>query len=186
MSSRRSSDGVEEPLTSSSNRGPYSHSDHLNIFVTSAEEIRDQPLPSPPYRRVATASQVELGSFQSPPYTSQSRLSLSEMEDDIRDEKIDETTTTTKAVHYPDNLGRRPPGLGSLPRFESQTPSGPPSLAGTDDEEDSDYDWSGEEDLVEEEEKFEKKMGVKQKRQGCGFKRYVGYVQCIVAISCRS
>jgi len=104
------------------------------------------------------------------------------MNSEIRDEKIaseekaDEMATTTKAVHYPENLGGRPPGLGSLPRFESQTGSNTPSLAGTDDDEESDYDWSGEEDLVEEEEKFEKKMGVKQKQRGCSFKRVMTFL----------
>ncbi|KAF9077757.1 Mechanosensitive ion channel-domain-containing protein [Rhodocollybia butyracea] len=45
----------------------------------------------------------------------------------------------------------------------------------TDDEDDdkSDYDWSGEDDLVHAEAKFEQKMGVKQKRTGWGFKRII-------------
>jgi hypothetical protein len=184
MSTRRASDGIEEPLAPSPNPGPYLP---LNSF---AEEIRDQPLPSPPYRRVATASQVQLVAFQSPPYTSQSRLSLSEMNDDIRDEKsplsgkVDETATATRAVHYPQNLSGRPPGLGALPRFESQTGSNTPSLAGTDDEDESDYDWSGEDDLAGEEEKFEKKMGVKQKQRGCG--RYVAWIHFVIVNSCHS
>lgn len=182
MSARHSSD---EPLTSSLNHGPY----HLN---TSSEDIRDQPLASPPYRRVATASQVDLDSFQSPPYTSRSRLSLSEMNHDITaekspsDNKVDDFATTARTVHYPENLGRRPPGLGALPYFESHTGSNTPSLVGTDDEDESDYDWSGEEDLVEEEEKFEKKMGVKQKQRGCGIKRYIAWIQFIIPNSCHS
>ncbi|KAF8165120.1 Mechanosensitive ion channel-domain-containing protein [Crassisporium funariophilum] len=46
------------------------------------------------------------------------------------------------------------------------------SIAG--DEDDSDiYDWSDEEDLVDEEAKFQNKMGIKEKRQGWGFKRIV-------------
>ena len=45
----------------------------------------------------------------------------------------------------------------------------------TDDDVSEDYDWSDEEDLVDEEAKFEKKMGVKTKREGWGFKRFVSF-----------
>jgi hypothetical protein len=78
-------------------------------------------------------------------------------------------------VHYPVDVKRAPsihephPGL---PRFETMTTSRASSIAGTDDEDDGeDYDWSGEDDLVDEEAKFEQKMGIKQKRKGWGFKR---------------
>lgn len=165
---------ASEALPSSSS-GPYLHSGHHNIFVTSTDEVRE-PLPSPPYRRVATSSQADLGSL-SPPYTSQHRLPI----DDMSEEKLDEKPSSDekvqpKTVHYPENVGRRPPGLGALPRFESQENSIPPSIAGTDDEsEESDYDWSAEEDLVDEEEKFEKKMGVKPKRKGWGLMRSASF-----------
>ncbi|KAI0091770.1 Mechanosensitive ion channel-domain-containing protein [Irpex rosettiformis] len=46
-----------------------------------------------------------------------------------------------------------------------------PSIAGTDDE-DGDYDWSGEEDLVDEEAKFEQNMGV-AKKQRWGFRKFL-------------
>ncbi|KIK65665.1 hypothetical protein GYMLUDRAFT_159395 [Collybiopsis luxurians FD-317 M1] len=59
--------------------------------------------------------------------------------------------------------------------FTSNThPADTVSLAGTDDEEDdSDYDWSGEDDLVDEEAKFEHKMGVQRKKTGWGLKRII-------------
>ncbi|KAF9057504.1 hypothetical protein BJ165DRAFT_1397760 [Panaeolus papilionaceus] len=41
------------------------------------------------------------------------------------------------------------------------------------DDDSEDYDWSDEEDLVDEEAKFTKKMGVKAKREGWGLKRIV-------------
>ncbi|KAJ6627437.1 hypothetical protein B0H10DRAFT_1779807 [Mycena sp. CBHHK59/15] len=48
------------------------------------------------------------------------------------------------------------------------------SLQGTDEEDnDDDYDWSGEDDLVDEEAKFEERMGNKVKKSGWGFKRIV-------------
>ncbi|KAJ8072898.1 hypothetical protein AAF712_005072 [Marasmius tenuissimus] len=75
------------------------------------------------------------------------------------------------------------PSLPSVPPFTvprpyaSGTGSGPPSTIGTDEEddgiEDSDYDWSGEEDLVGEETKMEEKFGVKAKKKGWSFKRIV-------------
>ncbi|KAI0704375.1 Mechanosensitive ion channel-domain-containing protein [Cytidiella melzeri] len=46
-----------------------------------------------------------------------------------------------------------------------------PSLAGTDDE-DGDYDWSGEEDLVDQEAKFEQTMGVAKKSRW-GFRKFI-------------
>lgn len=167
----------------SSSSGPYLHSGHQEIFVTSSDDFRD-PLPSPPYRRVATTSQVELSQYpvQSPPYSSQHRLPIlitEDMDDDRTGEKplSDEKP---KVVHYPEDVGRRPPGLGALPRFESHDNTIAPSLAGTDDEDDqSDYDWSGDEDLVDEEEKFEKKMGVQQKPKGWGLARSVSCMNLI-------
>ncbi|KAF9452011.1 hypothetical protein P691DRAFT_661968 [Macrolepiota fuliginosa MF-IS2] len=47
------------------------------------------------------------------------------------------------------------------------------SFAGPEDDDSEDYDWSGEEDLVDEELKFEKQMGVRPKSEGWGPKRIV-------------
>lgn len=45
------------------------------------------------------------------------------------------------------------------------------SIAGTDEEDSEDYDWSGEEDLVDEAAKFGSQMGVEDKQNKWGFKR---------------
>ena len=92
-------------------------------------------------------------------------------------------------VHYPDDVKPEHPFSFSLhQRTDSSEglplngggPGSAPgsraaSLAGTDDENDGDedYDWSDEEDLIDEEAKFEKHMGVKVGKKGWGFKRYV-------------
>ena len=48
-----------------------------------------------------------------------------------------------------------------------------PSVAGTDEEDSDDYDWSDEDDLVDEEAKFEQKIGKTDKRRRHWFKRYL-------------
>jgi len=48
------------------------------------------------------------------------------------------------------------------------------SIADTDDgEDDEDYDWSTDEDLIDQEAKFEQQMGMKKRRKGWGPRRYV-------------
>ena len=94
-------------------------------------------------------------------------------------------------VHYPDDVkvhsGSEPLShlrtldndsadvLPSAGGFGFGSGSRAPSLAGTDDENDGDedYDWSDQEDLIDEEARFEKQMGVKVVRKGWGFRRYV-------------
>ena len=50
----------------------------------------------------------------------------------------------------------------------------PPSVTGTDDEDDEEnYDWSTEEDLVDEGAKFEQGMGSEKPQKGWGPKRYI-------------
>ncbi|KAH9850078.1 Mechanosensitive ion channel-domain-containing protein [Lenzites betulinus] len=86
-------------------------------------------------------------------------------EDSHLDEKRPEPSPKGKhAVHYDDIPSP------AADRFEPEPfSSRASSIAGTDDEdEESSYDWSGEEDLVDEEAKFEEAMGVKKKRRfGC-------------------
>ncbi|KAJ3841228.1 Mechanosensitive ion channel-domain-containing protein [Lentinula raphanica] len=106
-----------------------------------------------------------------------------------------ELRDTKHKVHYPESIDLEPipvvsgdvsPAanranmkLEEIPsrdfnRSGTNSPADAISLAGTDDEEDeSDYDWSGEDDLVDEEAKFEQQMGVKPKRTGWGFKRII-------------
>lgn len=47
-----------------------------------------------------------------------------------------------------------------------------PSIAETDDGSDEDYDWSTDEDLVDQEAKFEEKLGLKKRQKGWGPRRY--------------
>lgn len=68
-------------------------------------------------------------------------------------------------VHYPDNIDDekpRRPGYHTSASADAFSPR-PLSSAGTDDDSDE-YDWSGEDDLVDEEAKYEKKMGVSDVR----------------------
>lgn len=154
---------------------PYRY--HHDIFVTSTEEVRGSEQSPPTYHRVPTSSQVALDSrsfteLETPPY--RSRINLSERNEKstempVPGDRFVDEKAPLKGVHYPsdlDSLPHRP----AIVRVDSDAPS----VAGTDEEyeEDSDYDWSGEEDLVDEEAKFEEQMGKKTKQKGWGFKRY--------------
>ncbi|KAF9535054.1 Mechanosensitive ion channel-domain-containing protein [Crepidotus variabilis] len=88
-------------------------------------------------------------------------------------------------VQFPEDLATKagfnhPAGAtetGGLPypfiRQDSEFGSRPGSIAGTDDEDSEDYDWSDEDDLVDEAAKFEGQMGHKPKREGFSFKRLI-------------
>ncbi|KAJ3503863.1 hypothetical protein NLJ89_g8241 [Agrocybe chaxingu] len=77
-------------------------------------------------------------------------------------------------VQFPDDV-KTPPMPYPYIRTDSDFAFGSraSSIAATDDEDSEDYDWSDEEDLVDEEAKFEKHMGKKTKREGWGFKRII-------------
>ena len=157
----------------------YHRPQHLDpdLFVT--HDDVEAAVPSPPYRRVPSTSQVLLESYpeQSPAYRSRSNTALTEidMSEDVRgvDKQHDFASKGKQTVHYPEDIPPPPP----IHRFDTDigTTSRASSIAGTDDEySDDDYDWSGEEDLVDEEAKFEHAMGVKKKRRfGCI--KYVSY-----------
>lgn len=152
---------------------PYRYHPH-DIFVTSTEEVQGSQQSLPTYRRVATSSQVALDSrsfteLETPPY--RSRLNLGERNEKSADSPMaEDEKAPLKGVHYPSGLNSPPAHRPAIIRTESDAPS----VAGTDEEyeEDSDYDWSGEEDLVDEEVKFEEQMGKKKKPKGWGPKRY--------------
>ena len=156
---------------------PYRYPQH-DIFVTSTEEVRGSQQSPPTYHRVPTSSQVALDSrsfadIETPPY--RSRINLSERDERPADsptpeDRIFDEKAPLKGVHYPSDLTSPPVHRPAMIRIDSDAPS----VAGTDEEneEDSDYDWSGEEDLVDEEAKFEEQMGKKPKRKGWGPKRY--------------
>ncbi|EGO01583.1 hypothetical protein SERLA73DRAFT_85328 [Serpula lacrymans var. lacrymans S7.3] len=87
------------------------------------------------------------------------------------DAENNKSSNQKPTVHYPDDINDEPAPsyFNSPPKLESRTSS----VAGTDDEEEDgdDFDWSGEEDLVEQEANFEKQMGVKLKPRGWGIAR---------------
>ncbi|KAJ2930224.1 hypothetical protein H1R20_g6858, partial [Candolleomyces eurysporus] len=66
------------------------------------------------------------------------------------------------------------PGFSSRQESEAAFRSGASTPGGSDyGEDDDDYDWSGEEDLVDQQAKFNEKMGQKVKTRKWGFKRVV-------------
>lgn len=152
-----------------------------NDLLVSNEDV-DEALPTPPYKRYPTSIQDE-AEAQSPPYKSRSRVDLVDEKDRRMGSNEDEKATSNKpTVHYPDELAHGPaPAYATKPlRLDSGDglSSKAPSLAGTDDEdEEEDYNWSDEDDLVDEEAKFEKKMGVSQKARGWGCMRCVQSVE---------
>jgi hypothetical protein len=147
-------------------------------FATSTEEVQGSQQSPPTYHRVPTSSQVALDSrsfadLETPPY--RSRINLGEGEEKSSDspmpgDRVVDEKVPLKGVHYPSDLN--PPLVHHPAIIRVDTDA--PSVAGTDEEyeEDSDYDWSGEEDLVDEEAKFEAQMGNKPKRKGWGPKRF--------------
>ena len=156
-----------------------------NIELFSTHDV-EHPTPSPPYQRIPNTSTVLLDTYededdaddeQTPAYKSRSNLNLAESA--AMGEKAqlhaEDYDTKKPSVHYTDDVPNPPSSIGARPgfnrfdTFDGFASSGPPSLAGTeDDDEDEDYDWSGEEDLLDEEAKFEQAMGVKKKATGWG------------------
>ncbi|KAK0453264.1 Mechanosensitive ion channel-domain-containing protein [Armillaria borealis] len=137
-------------------------------FLSTSQE--DLTAASPPYKPEASTSNLDqtllvhhdVYSYPpSPAYRSQVNMS-EDIEPAPRDPK------EKPSVHYPEHF--QPPTT----MYKQNDVSRPLSLAPTltDDEYDDDnYDWSGEEDLVDEEAKFEKQMGLKQKDKRWTFKR---------------
>ncbi|KAI0796486.1 Mechanosensitive ion channel-domain-containing protein [Abortiporus biennis] len=161
---------------------------HIAFF--NEDDIIDEPLPSPPYQRVASTSHFQLNDYpeQSPAYKSRSNLDLAaDMVDVPLDRKeepepdYEQKTSAKPSVHYPEDV-HSPPVSNVRPMsffradsdFEGAgSGSRTPSIAGTDDEYDEDdYDWSNEDDLVDEEAKFEHAMGRKRKSPS-RFKRFI-------------
>ncbi|KAA1466007.1 hypothetical protein DENSPDRAFT_766710 [Dentipellis sp. KUC8613] len=95
----------------------------------------------------------------------------------VDDQKGDDKTRVKPSVHYHEDVGPAPTYRATPPRTDTdelyKIHSRASSFAETDDEEDEseDYDWSNEEDLVDEETKFEAQMGRAQQKKGWGFRR---------------
>ncbi|KAF8211527.1 Mechanosensitive ion channel-domain-containing protein [Mycena galopus ATCC 62051] len=79
----------------------------------------------------------------------------------------------TRSVHYPADIV--PPPHITDPDHHS-VHSAPSSVAGTDDEGEEEYDWSDEDDLVDQEAKFEERMGNAPKKTGWSFKRFLTFL----------
>ncbi|TFK43314.1 Mechanosensitive ion channel-domain-containing protein [Crucibulum laeve] len=170
------------------------HHNH-DFFAASTEDLPA----SPPYRPIASTSSLHINHLPeyppSPAYDSRVNILMNEpvksekarekeraMEVGLGENEPSPTSAVSEggnksklAVHYPEDT-KRSASL-PLPSFLRQDSadiisSRPSSLAGTDDEDSSDYDWSGEDDLVDQEANFEKQhMGIKTKPEGWGVKR---------------
>lgn len=92
----------------------------------------------------------------SPAYRSRTNMSDADAEEIIERGASPTQERKHPTVHYPEGVKGRPASY-----FPEETNSRPASIAATDDE--YDYDWSGEEDLGDEEAKFEQRMGFKAK-----------------------
>lgn len=152
-------------------------------------------LPSPAYRQFPSSSNLRLEE-ESPAYIMDQHFPLDvnktldkarhipEKDVDRPDERDvagddDANNGQTIRVHYPQDLPSLPSPV-YLPKKASgktDTDSRASSVIGTDDEdddgrdEDDEYDWSGEEDLVDEEAKFEKQIKSDHRAKRWGPKR---------------
>ena len=81
-------------------------------------------------------------------------------------------------VHYPEQLVHTPPAqyFNTPPKLDSRAPS----FAGTDDDDDDDdeFAWSDDEDLADEEAKFNKKMGENLRPRRWTIWRFVRFFAC--------
>lgn len=151
------------------------------------------PLPSPPYKRVPSSSNLKPDAQPTPPYRSSSSVDL--MEKPVLDEKgrfseqrdaSNERQNAKPTVHYHQDTNSPAPEYAGGPSRANSFPfqhSRQSSYATSDDgeDDDEDYDWSAEEDLVDEEAKFESQMGIKPKNRGWGPKRFVLLLPCLRA-----
>ncbi|KAG8733275.1 hypothetical protein FRC10_000328 [Ceratobasidium sp. 414] len=119
----------------------------------------NDPPPTPPYRLDASKSQEVIDRAHPPDYE--------------RDHKLDEQKGSPAHVHYPDEDGEelpKPARPSNLRTFSAL------SAAGSDAEDDleEDYDWSDDDDLLDQEAKFERTTGQRKKvRTGCGCGRII-------------
>ncbi|KAH8830586.1 Mechanosensitive ion channel-domain-containing protein [Flagelloscypha sp. PMI_526] len=172
-------------------------SGHLDVLATSGEEI---DVASPPYasphdlRAIASSSRLDIATdLPSPAYASRLNLGETLMDDNRKqteelnekagipsagdDEKSSElegnANPTLPRVHYPEHVQQRSGDMygGGHSR--------PASIATTDTEDDLDeenYDWSTDEDLVDQEAKFEEHIGGTKKKTGWGPKRILTFL----------
>ncbi|KAJ7499303.1 Mechanosensitive ion channel-domain-containing protein [Mycena latifolia] len=166
---------TRRPAPTSIDIGPSHHnrfreepsSEDGQLSFLSAPHLSTDELPaSPPYKRQPSRSNLlsDLNPSPSPSY----RSAFMPGDPSPPDEK----GKTKASVHYEadvhdDHAHDHEHDNHSVPHSAAS------SVAGTDDEEHADYDWSDEDDLVDQEAKFEERMGSTKKRSGWGFKRIV-------------
>lgn len=140
---------------------------HTGLTLHSDNEAEVEPgLPSPPYRQYPSNGY----DLQSPPYKSRSQVNLmpdndkGKARDDSEHDIVDDKPQTQKSVHYPENLAKAP--FASKRVDSSDGLNNAPSIAPSyDDYDDEDYDWSTEDDLVDEEvKKYQKQVGIVKHR----------------------
>jgi len=152
-------------------------------FTTSQEELSISDIPSPPYKPTASSSNLRFllpdgnNSYTeyppTPIYRHNSPIETEFMEENQQRTKKEEMLLVYEKqkpfVHYSENV--RPFPHGGMRQDSDFMSSKAASLAGPEDGDSEDYDWSTEEDLVDEEVKFEKQMGIKAKPRGWGLRR---------------
>ncbi|KAF9500178.1 hypothetical protein BDN71DRAFT_1440755 [Pleurotus eryngii] len=151
-------------------------------FSPSADDLNNAALPSPPYRRDPSSSNLHLLNIhglspyaihdqESPAYASRSTVMVNEKSHLVNDEP-----PLKPSVHYPEDVRAQAPVYF---REESiaMLSSRPASIATTDDEFDEDeFDWSGDEDLRDQQEEYQRRIGNKPKPKEWGFKRIITFL----------
>ncbi|KAH9482890.1 Mechanosensitive ion channel protein Msy1 [Psilocybe cubensis] len=178
------------------NHAPADEASHfLASRSTSADDMVQGILKNPnrgpaglDLREYQAAANFPLSSQAPPGYISRD-ISSSSLNNVIQQEKRDQlhSDTVDISLNDHDDHKHRPPKIVQFPEgFDKPTPLPYPlsthdsdimssrasSIAGTDDDSE-DYDWSDEEDLVDEEAKYSKQMGSKPPRRGWGFRRII-------------
>ncbi|KAG5635453.1 hypothetical protein H0H81_011192 [Sphagnurus paluster] len=138
---------------------------------------------SPPYEQSASTNNLQEPQdspayYPSPtvPGVSKEKEKKASVTDDESETLPDEfdTSKSRPTVHYIDQLNPDAAPAPAYTRSDSADITSRPSSIATDDEDSEDYDWSGEEDLADEEANFEERMGLrKTERKGWGFKRII-------------
>ncbi|KAL4259158.1 EF-hand domain-containing protein [Pleurotus pulmonarius] len=151
-------------------------------FSPSADDLNNAALPSPPYRRDPSSSNLHLHNIpglspyaihdqESPAYASRSTVMVNEKSHFVKDEP-----PLKPSVHYPEDVRGQAPGYfreDSIAMLSSR----PASIATTDDEFDEDeFDWSGDEDLRDQQQDYQRRIGNKPKPKGWGFKRIITFL----------
>ncbi|KAG2345149.1 hypothetical protein BDR05DRAFT_909272 [Suillus weaverae] len=170
-------------------RPPPSFAPHDPLFAsddTSEEDHFVNSAPSSLFQPSSSTSQLVLDRYPSQEsfaYHSQANLMSNDEKNVSRspqsnrqqsgdshpsDASVTQTGTQKPSVHYRDDVNS-PPATGSYLGF----PKSDSRQSSDDEDEEDEFDWSGDENLDNEEAKFEKKMGVKIKSRGWGIIRLV-------------